>query len=51
VFNNDLGSLEVDKLADLVILSENIFEIAPEDIINTKVVLTMVGGDVMYSKN
>ena len=48
---NELGSIEVDKLADLVVLSENIFNIAPEEIINTKVTLTMVGGDVMYSKD
>lgn len=47
---NELGSIEVDKLADLVILSDNIFDIAPEEIINTKVTLTMVGGDVMYSQ-
>jgi predicted amidohydrolase YtcJ len=48
---NGLGSLDVGKLADLVILSDNIFEIDPEKIIDTKVNLTMVGGDVMYSKN
>jgi predicted amidohydrolase YtcJ len=48
---NDLGSLEVCKLADLVILSDNIFEIDPEQIIDTKVNLTMVGGDAMYSNN
>ncbi len=47
---NQLGSIEVDKLADLVILSDNIFAIDPQEIINTKVTLTMVGGDVMYSK-
>jgi predicted amidohydrolase YtcJ len=46
---NQLGSIEVDKLADLVILSDNIFAIDPQEIINTNVTLTMVGGDVMYS--
>ena len=42
------GSLEEDKLADLIIVSQNIFEIAPQHIKNTKVVLTMVGGRVVY---
>jgi predicted amidohydrolase YtcJ len=46
----ELGSLEVGKLADLVILSDNLFEIAPQEIINTEVTLTMVGGEVMYSE-
>jgi hypothetical protein len=45
---NDLGTLEVGKLADLVILNQNIFEIAPEEIINTKVALTMIDGEIMY---
>lgn len=48
---DELGSIEVGKLADLVILSEDIFEIDAENIINTKVTLTMVGGDVMYSES
>jgi predicted amidohydrolase YtcJ len=47
---NELGSIEVDKLADLVILSDNILEIDPQEIINTEVTLTMVGGEVMYSR-
>jgi predicted amidohydrolase YtcJ len=47
---NELGSIEVNKLADLVILSDNIFEIDPQNIIDTKVTLTMVGGEVMYSR-
>ncbi len=44
----DLGTLEAGKLADMVMLSDNIFTIAPERIINTQVLLTMVGGEVMY---
>lgn len=47
----DLGTIEVGKLADLVMLSENIFEIPPEQIIDTKVLLTMIGGEVMYQSN
>ncbi|MBT6036309.1 MAG: amidohydrolase [Kordiimonadaceae bacterium] len=44
-----LGTIEPGKLADIVIISDNIFEIAPEEIINTKVMMTIVGGDVKYS--
>jgi predicted amidohydrolase YtcJ len=45
---NDLGSIEVGKLADLVILSDNIFNIAPKNIIDTHVTHTIIGGEVMY---
>jgi predicted amidohydrolase YtcJ len=44
----DLGTIEPGKLADIVILSDNIFTIVAEDIINTRVTLTMIGGEVMY---
>jgi predicted amidohydrolase YtcJ len=42
------GSLEIGKLADLIILSQNIFDIDPHKIGATKVVATIVGGRVVY---
>jgi predicted amidohydrolase YtcJ len=42
------GSLEIGKLADLIILSQNIFDINPHKIDATKVVTTIVGGRVVY---
>ena len=42
----DLGTIEPGKLADIVILSDNIFTIVAEDIIDTMV--TLIGGEVMY---
>jgi len=42
------GSIEAGKLADLILLSQNIFEIDPGRISETKVILTMVGGRVIY---
>jgi predicted amidohydrolase YtcJ len=42
------GSLEIGKLADLIILSQNIFDIKPNRIATTKVVTTIVGGRVVY---
>ena len=44
------GSLEPGKLADLVILSQNPFEVDPHELRKTAVVLTMVGGRVVYQR-
>lgn len=41
---NDKGTLAVDKLADFVVLSENILEPPPERLLKAKVLLTVVGG-------
>lgn len=43
-----LGSLEVGKNADLIVLNQNIFGIPVEQISETKVILTMLGGNVVY---
>ena len=42
------GSLEPGKLADLIVLSQDLFKIEPSDIAKTEVLLTMVGGKVVY---
>jgi predicted amidohydrolase YtcJ len=42
------GSLEAGKLADLIVLSQNLFEIPPNQTGKTEVMLTMVGGRVVY---
>ena len=44
------GSITVGKLADLVLLSRDIFKIDPKEIENVKVVLTMVDGRVVYEE-
>jgi predicted amidohydrolase YtcJ len=44
------GSITAGKLADLVILSDDIFEIAPERIGNTKVLWTIVDGQIVLSR-
>ena len=44
------GSIAPGKLADFVVLSNNIFEIAPEEIKNTSVEATIFGGKVVYTK-
>ncbi|NGZ86910.1 amidohydrolase [Duganella sp. SAP-35] len=42
------GSLEVGKLADMIVLDRNFFTIPDEDIANIKVLQTVVGGKIVY---
>jgi len=42
------GSLEPGKLADLVVLSQDIFQLPPENLPGTESMLTMVGGKIVY---
>lgn len=48
---NIKGSIKPGKLADFVILEKNLFEIAPSEIRNVKVLRTSVGGKFIYSAN
>jgi predicted amidohydrolase YtcJ len=45
------GSLEVGKAADLIVLSQNLFEEAPTEFAQTRALLTMVGGKVVHRAN
>jgi len=45
---NEKGSLESGKLADIAVLAEDPFEIQPEKIKDLKVEMTLVGGEVKY---
>jgi hypothetical protein len=42
------GSIEVKKLADVILISQDLFKIPPNQIGKTKVLMTMVGGKVVY---
>jgi predicted amidohydrolase YtcJ len=42
------GSITPGKLADMIILSDNIFEMKPEAIRNVKVETTIAGGKIVY---
>src|SRR5947208_4016728 len=44
------GSITPGKLADMVIVSDNIFELKPEAIRNAKVKTAIVGGKVVYGE-
>ncbi len=43
-----IGSLEVGKLADIVVLEKDLYKIPSSDISTTKVKLTMMNGNVTY---
>ena len=42
------GSIQAGKLADLVILDQNLFDIPPETIIDTKVWMTVFNGEILF---
>jgi len=44
------GSLEEGKYADIVVLDKNLFEIPTSDIPQTQVLMTIVGGEIVYSR-
>ncbi|KAJ0122039.1 amidohydrolase 3 [Diaporthe amygdali] len=46
--DSSIGSLEVGKVADVIILDRNYFEVPEEEIARQKVLLTMLGGEVVY---
>ncbi len=45
-----LGSLSPGKLADIVVLSKDIMTAPEDEILNTQILYTIVGGKVMYQK-
>ncbi|HEY6483542.1 MAG TPA: amidohydrolase [Steroidobacteraceae bacterium] len=45
------GSLKPGKLADLVVLSDDIFHVAPNDIETVRVQMTVFDGSVIYASN
>jgi predicted amidohydrolase YtcJ len=44
--DDKVGSLEVGKLADLIVLDKNILEVDPHEIHSAKVTLTMMNGQI-----
>jgi predicted amidohydrolase YtcJ len=48
---DEIGSIEVGKKADLVVLDQNLFDVDAYDIHKTNVVLTMMDGDIVYESS
>lgn len=47
---NRKGSLEVGKLADFAVLDRDVASCPSDDILNTRVLLTVAGGEIVYEK-
>lgn len=48
---DEIGSLEVGKKADLVVLDRNLFETNAYEIHKTEVVMTLMDGNIVYQKD
>ena len=46
----DKGSIEIGKLADFTILSKDIMKIPESEILTTKCVMTVIGGEVVFER-
>ena len=46
----DLGSLEVGKLADMVLLDTNVMTVTPKQILSARPLITIIGGEVVYER-
>jgi predicted amidohydrolase YtcJ len=49
--DREIGSLEVGKLADLIVLDRNVFQIPPEEIASARVLMTVVGGRTVFEQS
>jgi predicted amidohydrolase YtcJ len=48
-FEEDIkGSIQVGKLADLVVLSHDLFAVPEREIAETEALMTMIGGEIVY---
>ncbi|MFZ5516175.1 MAG: amidohydrolase [Candidatus Zhuqueibacterota bacterium] len=47
---NVKGTIQVGKLADLVVLDKNLFETPPREILTTKVDMTLLAGKVVFKR-
>jgi len=44
------GSIEPGKLADIVVLDRDLLTVDPREIIETKALMTIVGGEVVFER-
>lgn len=44
-----LGSIQENKLADLIIIDQNLFEINPKNIHKTKVDIVILNGEIVFN--
>ncbi len=44
------GSLKAGKLADITVIDRNIVQNDPEDVLNMKIIMTIVDGRIVYER-
>ena len=50
-FEEDIkGSIKVGKLADIAILSQDLLTVSDDKLMDTEVLMTILGGKVVYKK-
>jgi predicted amidohydrolase YtcJ len=47
---NEKGSIQTGKLADITVVSKDIMTIQPREILSTEVLYTIIGGEVVFQK-
>ena len=47
---NEFGSLEVCKFADIVVIDRNLFKVDPSEIMESKVIMTIMDGKVVFER-
>ena len=45
---DEIGSLSAGKFADLVVLDKDIFKIPEEELLERKVIMTIMDGNIIY---
>lgn len=48
---NQRGTLEKGKIADMIVINKDIFSLPPDELLNTTVIKTIVGGKILYEVN
>lgn len=48
--DQELGTLEEGKLADVIVMDRNLFDVPVDEIKDTKILLTVMDGNVVYEK-
>ena len=49
-FEEDIkGSIEIGKLADFTVLDQDILTIQEDKILDTKILMTIIGGEIKYN--
>jgi predicted amidohydrolase YtcJ len=47
----EAGSLEAGKVADFTVLDQDIMTVAPEALLETRILMTVLGGRIVYQRS